>query len=72
MELGDPAILISGVFIGLIGVGLATFGRKTENFPAIFCGGLLCIYPYFIESVAVMWILFAAILTGLYAMCRWL
>ncbi len=66
MDLGNPWMLISGLVIGLVGMVLFMHGKREQNFKALGAGVVLCVYPYFIASVIVTWVVFAAVLGGLY------
>jgi len=62
MNLSDPAVLISGLFIGLVGVALFMYGKKQCNLRFLGAGAALCIYPYFVSSVLLIWLIAAACL----------
>lgn len=66
MDLGNPWALFSGLMISLVGMALFMFGRKQSNFKAIGAGVVLCVYPYFVASVLLLWLIFAACMAGLY------
>jgi hypothetical protein len=70
MDLGDPWALFSGVAIGAVGFMLFMHGKKQTNLKCLATGGVLCIYPYFITSVLLMWAIAAACLGALYAATR--
>ena len=66
MDFGDPWLLTSGILIGMVGFVMFTYGRKQESPPALLTGLILCVYPYFVSSLLVTWLIFAAILAGTY------
>lgn len=70
MDLSNPWVLFSGLFIGAIGAGLFMYGRKAESPRCLFAGVALCIMPYFVSSLIVLWLLTAGTLGGLYALAR--
>lgn len=70
MDLNDPALLFSGLIIGLIGMGISIYGRKQESHPALFAGLVITAFPWFLTSVLALWITFAASIAGLYILCR--
>ncbi len=70
MDLGDPMVLGSGLLIGMIGMVLFVYGKKQGNPKALTTGAVLCVYPYFVGSLLVLWVVFAACLGGLYAWSR--
>lgn len=71
MDLGSPAILISGFLIGGIGFVLFMYGKKQADFRCLFAGIAMCIFPYFVSSLAIMWLGAAACLGGLYAWSKY-
>lgn len=70
MDLSNPAALISSILIGVIGMGLFIYGKKQQSLPPLFAGVVLCVFPYFVASVVLMWIITAGCLGGLYVMGR--
>jgi hypothetical protein len=46
---------MAGFIFGVIGLYLVKFARKKGNFPCLFIGITLMVYPYFIEHVIWMW-----------------
>ncbi len=66
MDLGDPWMLLSGLLIGLVGIVLFNIGRKEVNFKLLTTGAALCVYPYFVGSLLILWLAFAGIMAGLY------
>jgi hypothetical protein len=71
MDFGNPWILFSGMFIGLIGFLMFNYGRKEQNFRVLFTGLALCIYPYFVGSVLMIWLVFAGIVGASYALNKY-
>lgn len=59
MDLGNPWTLISGLVIGLVGMVLFMYGKREQNLRALGAGVVLCVYPYFVASVVLMWVVFA-------------
>ena len=43
--------LIVGVIAGAIGVGYFIYGKRQAKFTPLLAGVLLCIYPYFTDSL---------------------
>lgn len=70
MDFGNPASLISGLVIGLIGMGLFMYGKKAQRLPHALAGLALCVFPYFVESIALSWLITGACLGGLYLVSR--
>ena len=62
--------LISGLVIGLVGLAMILYAKKSERM-APFIGGLaLCVFPYFVHSVLLTWLLTGACLAGTWALDR--
>ena len=70
MNLSDPGVLISGLFIGMVGVALFIYGKKQANLRCLAAGAALCIYPYFVTSLLLMWLIAAACLGVLALLSR--
>jgi len=43
--------LIVGIIAGAIGVGYFIYGKRQARFAPLLAGMLLCIYPYFTDSL---------------------
>lgn len=57
MDLSHPGALFSGLILGVIGSGMALYGKKQAS-PAPLIGGLaLCVLPCLVASVLAMWLL---------------
>ena len=65
MDLSNPTLLISGLFIGLIGMGVFMYGKKQCNLKCLGVGALLCVYPYFVSSLLLLWVIAAVCLGAL-------
>ena len=66
MDFDNPWTLFSSIIIGLIGTGIFLYGKKQVSVRCLLVGAGLCIFPYFVTSVAVMWLITSASLAGLY------
>jgi hypothetical protein len=71
MDFGNPSLIFSGLLIGLIGFVMFNYGRKQLNFRILAAGLTLCVYPYFISSMILLWLIFALIIGGIWALNRW-
>jgi hypothetical protein len=47
----NPTSVIIGIFTGAIGVGYFMYGKRQARFVPLIAGMLLCVYPYFVDSV---------------------
>ena len=70
MNLGDPMVLISGLFIGLIGMGLFIYGKKECNVRCLATGAVMCVFPYFVSSLLLLWLIAAACIGALFLLSR--
>jgi len=72
MDFGDPWKLISAMVIGLIGFMVLNHGRKEGEVKILATGLVLCVYPYFVASLLLLWLLFAAIIGVVFAANKWM
>ncbi len=68
MDFSNPAALISGTIIGLIGMAVFMYGKKQGHVPALLAGVVLSAEGFVIQSTLIMWIVAVLCLAGLYAM----
>jgi len=47
----DANTFLIGSIAGAIGVGYFVYGKKHAKPVPMICGGLLCVYPYFIDNI---------------------
>jgi hypothetical protein len=72
MDLGDPLVLISGFLIGGIGFVILIYGKKEWNLKCLVAGLTMCVFPYFISSLALMWLIAAVCVGGLYVASKYM
>lgn len=60
----EPAQILSGLVIGLIGFALFRYGRQAERPPFLLTGIALMTFPAFVHSVLAMWLVAAACIGG--------
>lgn len=65
MDLDHPGALYSSLIIGLIGMGLFMYGKKQPSARCLLAGIGLCVFPYFVSSVVLMWGVTAATIAAL-------
>ncbi len=70
MDFGNPWSLLSGIIISMVGMVLFMRGKKDVNMPCLGAGIALCVYPYFVSSLILMWVLFAACMGAWYFLAR--
>jgi len=71
MNFNDPSLLFSGFLIGTIGVGLFMYGKKAGSPRCLGIGAVLCVFPSFVHSVMLMWLLAAGLVGSLVALVKW-
>jgi hypothetical protein len=59
-----PATLAIGILAGAIGVGYFMYGKRQTKFVPLLCGMALCVYPYFVDSVAWLVVIGAALMAA--------
>jgi hypothetical protein len=70
MDLSNPYALLSGVFIGLLGTALIVYGKKQQKLMPALTGIVLCVFPMFVASLLLTWLITGACLGGLYLTSR--
>lgn len=51
---GGAAALFVGFVLGAIGVGYLMYARRAASVPALACGAVLLVFPWFVTS---LWVL---------------
>lgn len=64
----SPAALASGAIIGLVGVALLRWGKREGSLRHAMAGLSMCVYPMFVTSAVLMWLVFALCLAGVWAL----
>jgi hypothetical protein len=67
----SPGTIFSGLLLGAIGTALFIYGKKQTDFRCLFAGIALCVAPYLIGSLLVLWLASAAVLAGLIAWIKY-
>lgn len=70
MDFDNPALLFSGMFIGLIGFGYFIYGKKNSDMRALLFGVVLSVVPFFAHTMLVLWGLTGLSSVGMYALRR--
>lgn len=70
MDFSNPASVLSGLFIGVMGLALLMYGKKALEPKCIGAGLAMCIYPYFISSLLLLWAVTGACLLAVYFLPR--
>lgn len=66
MAMSNPLAVMSGLFIGLLGVVLLVFGKNQQRLLPVLAGVVLSVLPMVVTSMVVLWVLTAACLGGVY------
>jgi len=56
--------LAIGILTGAIGVGYFMYGKRQTKFVPLLAGMALCVYPYFVDSVAWLVVIGAVLLAA--------
>lgn len=64
MDFSHPWSLVSGMVLGMVGMVFFISGKKNVNIPLLAIGAVMCVFPYFVESVAIQWAVGALCIFG--------
>jgi len=53
----SPSAIAAGLLFGVAGLYFLRYGRKRSNRWSMVIGGAMLIFPYFIESAGLTWLL---------------
>jgi hypothetical protein len=62
----EPALLFASLLFGLIGLLAFRFGKRNANWVQMSIGLALMIFPYFVSSLALNYLIGAALCLALY------
>ena len=54
--------LFAGLIAGVFGMAYFVYGKRQTKFAPMICGVLLCVYPYFIDSLVWLCVIGAVLL----------
>jgi len=57
----EPAVIFAGFVFGTLGVYLIKEGKRLSSVGKILVGVTLIVYPYFIESAVISWMVGGAL-----------
>ncbi len=66
MELPDLSLLFSSLIIGTVGLGMFLYGKRKPEPKCLGIGAVMCVYPYFVHSLLVMWLIAGACAVAAY------
>ncbi len=70
MDLSNPGILFSGLLISIAGLALFVQGKKSQDLRSLGVGLALMVYPIFVHSLLVMWIVAGVCAGAMYLLPR--
>jgi hypothetical protein len=62
----EPALLFASLLFGLIGLLAFRSGKRNANWVQLLIGIVLMIFPYFVSSIALSYLIGAALCLALY------
>lgn len=71
MDISNPWALMSGLILGAIGMALFIYGKKQTDLRCIAAGAVLCVAPYVVGSLLVLWLVCVAVIGGLIAWVKY-
>ncbi len=66
MDMSNPGLMVSAGLISMIGLGVFMYGKRMQDIKSLGIGLGMMIFPMFVPSVLVMWVIAAACGAGLY------
>ncbi len=66
MDMSNPGLMVSAGLISMVGLGVFMYGKRMEDIKSLGIGLGMMIFPIFVPSVIVMWVIAAACGVGLY------
>ena len=60
----STASILIGILTGAVGFGYFIYGKRQARFVPLVAGMLLCVYPYFLSSVAWMLVIGAMLVAA--------
>ena len=66
MDMSNPGLMVSAGLISMIGLGVFMYGKRMEDIKSLGIGLGMMIFPMFVPSVLIMWVIAAACGAGLY------
>ncbi len=66
MDMSNPGLMVSAGLISMIGLGVFMYGKRMQDVKSLGIGLGMMIFPMFVPSVLIMWVIAAACGVGLY------
>ncbi len=64
MDLSNPGLMLSALLISVVGLGVFVYGKRAEDLRSLGLGLALMVFPLFVHSVLLMWLIAGACATG--------
>ncbi|GAB4059460.1 hypothetical protein [Uliginosibacterium sediminicola] len=62
----EPALLFASLLFGLVGLLAFRFGKRNANWAQLLIGIALMVFPYFVSSLVLSYLIGAALCLALY------
>ena len=66
MDMSNPGLMVSAGLISMVGLGVFMYGKRMEDIKSLGIGLGMMIFPIFVPSVLVMWLIAVGCGIGLY------
>ncbi len=66
MDMSNPGLMVSAGLISMVGLGVFMYGKRMQDIKSLGIGLGMMIFPMFVPSVLVMWVIAVACGVGLY------
>lgn len=66
MDFSNPAVLLSGILISMVGMGVFIYGKKMDDLKSLGVGLAMMVFPMFVHSALLMWAIAGVCGVGLY------
>jgi len=66
MDMSNPGLMVSAGLISMIGLGVFMYGKRMQDIKSLGIGLGMMIFPMFVPSLLVMWVIAVACGVGLY------
>ena len=66
MDFSSPGLLFSGFAISMVGLAVFIHGKKAEKVKNLLIGLAMMIFPMFVHSLLLMWVIAGACMAGVF------
>ncbi len=66
MDMSNPGLMVSAGLISMIGLGVFVYGKRMEDIKSLGIGLGMMIFPMFVPSIVIMWVIAGLCGVGLY------